>query len=200
MAESIIQVNSGTGPKVHTNQRTIGANNVEDTVSIQGEHYLATYSVAPTSTISVATSTDHLLQIMAGASLNVRIKRIVITQAAAATTATNAQIQIVRLTTAGTGGTSQTPAKYDNGDAAAGATAMTLPTAKGTEGTFLYAAAMSYVSALPNAREWRWEEHPGMKPIIIPAGTANGIAIRNGAAVAAGSVVVAVEFTETSFL
>ena len=46
---------------------------------------------------------------------------------------------------------------------------------------------------------WEWSQHPNGKPIIIPAGTSNGLAIKSTTAIANAGVLVNVEFTETSF-
>lgn len=205
MAESIVQVTSAGTTKLHTWQRTIGANNVEDEFVIPGEYPLASYTVVPTGSVSVATANDHILQIMAGASLNVRIRRIRFEQSGNATTAAIGILEIWRLSSAGTGGTAVTPAKLDTGDAASGATAMTLPTVKGTESVLVMRSALIYRQAVSATAAgvddaWEWVQQPGQKPLIIPAGAANGIAIKSGSAIAAGTVIPYVEFVETSFL
>jgi hypothetical protein len=45
---------------------------------------------------------------------------------------------------------------------------------------------------------WDWTR-PGIKPLLIAAGTSNGIAVKNISTQAAGSVFINVEFVETSF-
>jgi hypothetical protein len=205
VAESIVQVTSGSGPKLHTFQRTIGANNVEDEVVLFGENYLATYTVeaAP----STATAASHLLQIMAGASLKVRIRRIEVHQLVAATTAAIMNLSILRLSTAGTGGTAVTPMPLDPSDAASGMTAMTLPTAKGTEvGANVIAGAPCYLIQTIGASTpfnnpiavWDFDR-PRSKPLIIAAGVANGICIKNTAAHAGASVLINVWADESNF-
>ena len=79
MAESIVQVTEGSGKKLHTFNRTIGANSVEDEVVLLGENYLASYMIVAAA--SAATANSHVLQIMAGASLKVRVRRIEVQQA-----------------------------------------------------------------------------------------------------------------------
>ncbi|HET7029963.1 MAG TPA: hypothetical protein VFI34_05595 [Candidatus Limnocylindrales bacterium] len=198
MSESLVQVTEGVGKKLHTNQRTIGGNAVEDEYMLPGEFALASYSVSA-GTISLATANSHLLEIMAGAANAVRIRRIVATPSAA-TAVTTARIDILRVTTAGTGGTAVTPRPYDTADAAL-ATAMVLPTAGGVEGVTLRSESCLIGSAtLPNSRWWEWSQHPGMKPIIIPAGATNGIVLKNMVAVAGCTVSVTVEFVETAFV
>src|ERR1044071_6233690 len=135
MAESLVAVSQGSGKNFHTYNRTIGGNSVEDEVVLIGEQYVPTYVVAAGATISIATAASHVLQIMAGTTNPVFIRRIKIWKSVPATTAALIFFQLLRLTTAGTGGGTITPQQHDStNDSAAGATAMTLPTVKGTEG------------------------------------------------------------------
>ena len=204
MGESIVQVTEGSGKKLHTWQRTVGANSVEDEFTIPGEYPLASYIAAGVNT-STGTANDHLLQVMAGASLNVRVRRIRLAQAGLVTSAANVSVSLYRLTSAGTGGTAITPSRLDTADAASGATAMTLPTVKGAESTLIFTRRAFFTQTspagglAPNAG-WEWVQLPGSKPLIIPAGAANGIALKLIAAYAGATVDIEIEFTETSFL
>lgn len=204
MAESIVQVTEGTGKKLHTFNRVIGANTVEDEVVVNGEPYLASYTVThgPAST---ATAASHITQIMAGASLRVRIRRIEVHQAGAVTAAAIGLFSLVRLTTAGTGGTALTPAPMDTSDAASGATAMTLPTVKGTESTQITLGAaymMQTIGAstpLANPIYVVDFDRPRSKPLILQAGATIGVALKCITALAAGTVTVQWWLDETSF-
>ncbi len=202
--ESLIQVTEGVGKKAHTWQRTISGNTVEDEFTIPGEYPYATY-VALGASVSIATANDHIIQVMAGTTLPVRIRRIRVEQRAAATAAAASVLEIWRLTTAGTGGAAVTPRPLDTADTA-GATAMTLPTAKGTESVQLYAMAHSWrqvVSATGSPADdsmEEWIQMPNGKPLIIPAGTTNGIAVKSTTAIAGATVIVTVEFVETNFV
>jgi hypothetical protein len=206
MAESLAQFTEGVGKKFHTWARTVGANTVEDQYALIGENALASYIISA-GPIALATANSHLLQIMAGASLKVRIRRIEIWQAAAVTAAALSDILLYRLTTAGTGGGGATVGQLDGVDAAAGATSQSLPTVKGTEaGTFFlrsFPYLMQTIGASTPATNpvvmWDFDRLRS-KPLIIAAGTANGIAIKNTAAQAAGSVVVTVWLDESSYL
>lgn len=200
--ESLVQVTSGTGPKLHTWQTTIGANNVEDEFTIPGEFPYPTYTVS--TSVSTATAT-HALEIMAGASLKVRLRRLRVEQSANATTAGPLTISLIRLSTAGTGGTAFTPTRFDSSDAAAGATAMFSPTVNGTESgnelirtVLLLRQAVSATQSQPDDA-WEWVQAPNGKPIIIPAGATNGIAIKLAAVAAGASLAIYAEFVETSF-
>lgn len=206
MAESIVQVTEGSGKKLHTFNRTIGANSVEDEVVLQGEPYLASYIVTTgTNAASLATAATHLLQLMAGASLKVRVRRIEVWQAVLATTAAIDDFTIVRLTTAGTGGTVTTPAPLEIADGASSAVGMRVPTAKGTEAASI-ALASAYIMQTAGASTpqvepiivWDFDK-PRTKPLIIAAGATNGIAVKNGTARAGASVYINIWFDETNF-
>ena len=203
MGESLVNVTEGSGKKLHTWARTVGANTVEDEFTIPGEYPLAGYSVGGTA--SLATSADHLFQIMAGTTNKVRIRFFRIEQSASATAAAIIALSVFRLSTAGTGGTALTFRPMDTADAAAGATCMTLPTAKGTEsvdmglGTVLVLRQTVAASGAQTDDVWEWAQKPGMPPLIIPAGTANGIAVKVGTGVAGASARFYAEIVETTF-
>lgn len=205
MTASSLSVTPGSGLRLATNSYTEGAVTVHDQKAIIGEPYLPEYRILAAS-VSTATLDSHVLQIMAGASLNLYVRRIRVYQGTLATTAVLARFDIARLTTAGTGGTALTPAPFDTTDAAAGATGMTLPTVKGTEGTVVelatgYFAQTILATAVPNqALLYDWD-FGGLrqKAIRIPAGAANGLAVKNRTAVAGAAVMVVIEFTEASF-
>jgi hypothetical protein len=207
MAESTVQVaTGGTGPKLHTFSRIIGANTVEDEVILHGEPYEASYVIRGTG-ISCATLDSHILQIMAGATLQVYVDRIIVYQQAAATAAAIVPFDVTRLTTAGTGGTAITPAPFDASDAASGATAMTLPGVKGTEGAVLDIASSYFVQTIsaslgvPQSAELcRFDyDRRRVKAIRITAGVTNGIAVKIRAATAGATVHVAAYIRERNF-
>lgn len=205
MAESLVQVTEGTGKKLHTWSSTVGANTVEDEFTIPGEYPYASYVVVAQN-ISVATSSDHVIALNAGVSLKVRIRKITIEQAANATAAGSIRFTILRTTTAApTGGTAVTPSPFDTADSASGASARTLPTAKGTESTILgtgYLTLRQAVSATSSAADdtpYVWQQLPNQKPLVIPTGTTNGIVIKVGTGVAGATVDATIEFVETSY-
>ena len=206
MAENFLNVNEGSGKKLHTVNKTIGANDVHDEVVILGEQSLAEYRVQ-TATTLIATSAAHVLQIMAGSSLNVYIRRIAVYQSVLTTTANFAELALFRLTTAGTGGTSVTPRPLDTTAAAAGATAQTLPTAKGTEGVLietqlgyvLQTASASLGVPQANLLAAFSFDRPRSQGLRIPAGTANGVALKIVTGVAAAQVFVTADIVEANF-
>lgn len=188
--------------KFHTNQRSNGSDTVEQYIQLEGEPYLASYRVNTSTAVALATANSHLLQIMAGASLRVGIRRITVYQAVNASAIAINQWGVYRLTTAGTGGTSITPASLDPADAASGATAMTLPSSKGTESTLIeYRHATLHTTAAtvdlnPLAIFDFTTERT--KALWIAAGTSNGIALKNISSDAAGTVRIVAELVESA--
>lgn len=209
---SFIQVTNGGGPKVSTGPLyTENANAVQDQKVILGEGYLAHYAVDSNGGIAPPNAASKAwFAINAGASLNLRIRRLLINQATiSATTAGSITLGVYRTTTAPTGGTAQTPRLFDNSDAAAGATAASVSNATFTAdpalGTRLALFSLPVFLTYPfnlEPFELRWGDQPGTKPIIVPAGTANGITLFLIAANAyAGTPTfnISFEFTETAF-
>jgi hypothetical protein len=93
----------------------------------------------------------------------------------------------------------------DPSDAAASATAQTLPGVKGTEAanaTFTTVILMRQaVSATQSQIDdaWDWQALPNGKSLIVAAGATNGIVIKNVAAVAGGTLTGWIEYVETTF-
>jgi hypothetical protein len=201
MAESFVNVTEGSGKKLHTWQRTIGANNVEDEIVIPGEPYLATYSAvfATAVTLNNAANTQ-LVQLMAGASLKVYVRRITFYQVGFPAAATNFIYDMYRVNTAPTGGTSVTPTPYDTGDSACGATSAYLPTGAGGLTNRVNVGVIGLTAAAPsnNKIEFLYPTS-GPKSLIIPAGTGNGIVIRNVTGANTGTIVGEIIFQEASF-
>lgn len=207
MPESIVQVTEGTGKKLHTWQKVIGANTVEDEVVVLGDQYVASYVALTTGAVSFATALSHPMQIMAGASLKVYIRKVIVYQIGLATAASTGTITLTRLTTAGTGGTAVTPNPFESADGASGATAMTLPTVLGTLGVSMAIGQAYFHQTLPTFASGaepmkifeRDFDRLRNKALVIPAGAANGIAVRlvNGISPATG--LVEVHFTESAF-
>lgn len=199
---SVVQYTPGTGGKAHAESLTIGANTGDVPYALLFDSRLPTYTIV----FDVGgVANDHVIQIMAGSSLNVRVKSIDIQQSGNLTTAALQKFSIFRLTTAGTGGTAVTAGKSDNGDSAAGATGMTLPTAKGTEaaewGKFSLVGRQAILATASQTDDrWHWEQKWGAKALIIPAGTANGIAIKTLVTLAGGGISGTIELVETSYV
>lgn len=201
MAESLVQVTEGSGKKLHSYQRTIGANNVEDEIMVLGEPYLAAYAVATGTALTLGTA-QVIVQLMAGASLNLRVTRVTVKQRALAGAVGTAVIELRRITVAGSGGTAITPQQMETGDSASGATCQTIPTVAPTLGSRLGIRTLGLVAAEPvpdsSMIEWRFDS-AFSKPIVIAAGTANGLAINVSGAIATATCYCEIEFHETSF-
>lgn len=194
--------NAAASRKIRHVQRTDGSDTVEEAAVALSEPFLPTYLIQMNTAISAATANSHLIQIMAGSSLRVGIKRIRVTQSANGTTQQNIW-EIRRVTTAGTGGTSITPAALDPADTGAGATAMTLPTAKGTESTLLITQnVLTHATAATVGLNPVLDidfTGPNQKIPWIAAGTSNGIVLKNQTASASTTLLIAVWIVEASW-
>lgn len=205
MAESLVGVTPGTGKNLHTFNRTIGGQSVEDEIVALGDQYLATWALT-SQAIAIATVNDHVLQLMAGASLNVYVRRMLVHQVGLATATSVIGLQLLALSTAGTGGTVRTPKSMDSTDSI-GLTGMTLPTVKGTEvGGEYWRGYCQTVQTLAAAGPSKSVEMftvdfdaLRMKPIRIPAGTANGLAVKILTASAGTTINVVLYGTEANF-
>lgn len=196
--DSFVQIDEGSARKMDTWQRAIASNTVEQQRYVQSEPYQPSFSISVTTAISAATANAHLLQIMAGPLNRVGIRRLRVYQVANGTTQ-QTTLQVRRLTTAGTGGTSYTPAVYDPSDTT-DVTAMTLPSAKGTEGAVLWNGSVLFHATaatvgLNPVLELDWTMTT-TKALWIPAGTSNGLCIKNVTGVTSATVFVWAEFVE----
>lgn len=204
MTDASLVVTAGSGTNIHTSTRSYSGTTKHDQYVLQAEADLPSYVTTSTATYSVATADGHF-QLMAGSSLAVRVRYIHIGPGVSATTAGVQSFEIWRLSTAGSGGTAYTPRPLDTADSAAGATSMALPSSKGTEtvlmGRRVLEIRQSYSTLGGAEGELNWVYYGfGMKSLLIPAGTSNGIAIKHTAAMAGATVAVEIGFIETSFV
>lgn len=199
MAESTIAVTEGTAGKyLHTYSRSIGSTTREDQATFPAEYPLATYTAA--ATVRANTASSHLLAIQADGTNYVRVRRITIRQANILSTASTLAIQVLRTSTAGSGGTAVSARALDAADTTPYAgTIQTLPTSKGTEGDQLLFRRLNLAASNPLSPGWEWREADQAKPIIVGNSTANGLCIKNLAS-AATEVDVEVEFSVTAYL
>lgn len=194
---------TGTARKNGTVQQTVGGVAQEVPRYVADGAFQACYTIPISAAISTGTANSHLLEIMAGATYDVLVIEIMLRQFVAAGSATVGQVGWYRLSSAGTGGTAITPAKLDNGDASAGATAMTLASAKGTETTLLYSDAGVMLSTAPTSGarpfiDWKWD-WTREKALRIPAGTSNGGALKLITPIASGTVLGWAKILEVSY-
>lgn len=200
MTRTYVGQTSGSDWKLHAISRTDGSDTVLQPYSVQAEPETATYRIV-FSTISLAVANDHIIQVMAGSSLRVGIKRIRLWQNGNATTTQKFLFRLYRLTSAGTGGTSVTPAAFDPADSSSGATAMTLPTAKGTESTLVshrrhLIHTTQTTVGLPDV-DWSFDNLRD-KCLWVAAGTSNGIAVKAVSSDSSANVDGEVIFVETA--
>ena len=204
MTVSTIGVADASSPDkyLHTNQRTISSTAREDQYVLPGESAYPTYN-ANAAGVSVATNSDHVMQVMGDGSNYCRLRRIFIIPNALPAAAAGINFYLYRLSTAGTGGTSVTPAPYDTADTYGGG-AMTLPSSKGTEGTLVSIIGSlwlpSAVAASSETPHITWTPPPDAKPIIFGTATSNGIAVKVINGVASVAVNINIEFIVTSYL
>ena len=203
MATGSVLVNVGSGVAMRTYDRSDGGT-VKEWLQSISEPITETYTICPTAAVSTATANSHLLQIMAGASKAVVLRALLVTQLAAAGSATVGQFELRRLTSAGTGGTAVTAGSTDPGDASAGAAAMTLPSSKGTEGGLLWIQGGILLATVAVAGAGPVLSYPTFdllrgKPIRIAAGTSNGVALKIVTAIASGTVLITAVVSELSW-
>lgn len=181
-------------------QRTDGSDTVLAPLGVEAEPEIATY-VIQFAGIAISVANSHVCQVMAGASLRVGIRRIEIWQVANANAIALAQYRLFRLTSAGTGGSSITPAAYDPAESAAGATAMTLPSAKGTESTQVgHGRHLIHTTATTVGlvrQVWDFTKLR-TKALWIASGTSNGVALKNISSDSTATVDGFIEIVETS--
>lgn len=200
MGDSSISFDEGSARAWAFWQRAVASNTVEEQKTVVSEPFIPTYTISVTTAISTGTANSHLLQIM-GSTLNrVYLRRLIVTQMAGAGAATQAQFQILRVTTAGTGGTSYTPATLDPTDGATTARGMTLPTGKGTESTILWTGSGTLLATVPVAGSGPvlnldWTRERGKSPVIA-AGGSTGVVLKNITGVATATVLIHAEFVE----
>ena len=200
MSVSAVGVATPVAPDAyfHTNQRSIASVDREDQYTLPGQNAYPTYT-AIANGISIETSASHLLIIQADGTLYTRLLRVWITPTDDVPAAASvANIQIVRVTTAGSSGSAVTPAPYDTADTYAGVV-QTLPSSKGTEGAVLWQRRLvipaTVAITVPDAPFY--EAHPWGKPIVFGAGTGAGICFKMVAGIASATVDIVAEFIVT---
>lgn len=200
MAAGTISVNDSGSKLIRTNTRVVGGSTVHEEFGLLADPADAGY-VCNGGLDSIATANSHVLQLLAGGSLAVQLRRVLVYQSIAATTAALCLFDLWSVTTAGTGGTASTPFRLDNNDAASGAAGMILPTVKGTESRRLWRGAAMMMQTVPAAGgplqlfDLNFDQ-PHIKPVVIPAGATGGVVFKNLTAIAAAGITVNMYFTE----
>jgi hypothetical protein len=203
MPTSYVSFDEGTTKKVRTFQRTDGGDTVYEWMYSESEPPLDAYTVTALN-IAGVTANSHLLQVMAGASLRVGIRRITIYQYGAANATRQVRFGVYRLSTAGTGGSAITPDPLDPASAASGATAATLPSSKGTEGVDVGGLHNAIIqSTITNqTANPLLDLDFGLgreRPLWIAAGASNGIALKNLVADSTATYDIFLRFVEAGW-
>jgi len=199
---SYLTVDEGVDKNIASYQRSVDAATVETYKYVEDEPFMATYTVVGQTALGISTANSHIFQIMAGGTLRVGLKRLVLEQVANATTTARIQLQAWALTTAGTGGTALTPRALDPLSATVGATVMTLPSSKGAENSIrdqrhhLIHTTATTVGVERLVWEWGDGRHQG---IWITAGVSNGIAIKCVPSDASATFRFSLTFVEASY-
>lgn len=205
MGDSSINVTEGSGKRLQTYDHTVGGTLVQRQAVVLGEQPLESYVLATYTNISTATANSHLVQLMAGAGNRQRIRRIEMYQTVAATTATLMNVQVWRVTTAGTGGSTFVIPPLDASGTAVDGTGMSLPSSKGTEWCIITVGSVYMMQTIAASAQlsqpslvFDFDRHRS-KPLITNAGTSNGIVVKNTTAVAGASVVFNIWFDEAAW-
>lgn len=201
IANDNILIDQGSTTKLGYYSRTDGTNTVYLVKQVDDEPFQPTYIIIAQA-IPLSTANSHILAVMAGASLKVLVRRITVTQVANANAIAQTSMRLFRLSTAGSGGGALTPALYDTADAAAGATALTLNSSKGTETTqvsqrrWLIHTTATTIGLLPLVWDFRGLRTKGL---VIPTGTSNGLALKNVSSDTTATVDVEMEIAESPY-
>lgn len=204
MSDSSLGYTDGAGKNIHTDQRTYSGTAKEDQYFLFAQPTAVTYTAVATG-IATTTSASHLMIVQADGTNYTRIKGIWVGQRALAGAVATAQLQVLRTTTAGTGGSSISAYPLDGGDTSPYAgVVMTLPSSKGTEGVALVYGNLGLAAANPvtTANEFVWPKwnRLGSKPIVLAPATGNGICIKIVTGIATSTVDIMVDFEVTAFL
>lgn len=207
MSESTLGWDDPASPDryLHSDTRTYSGTAKEDQYVLQAEPTAITYTALATG-IATTTSASHLIFIQGDGTLYTRVHSIWVGQRALAGAAATAQLQVLRTTTAGSGGSAISAYPLDGGDTSPyGGTIQTLPSSKGTEGVAMLYGNLGLVAAQPvNAlNEWYWPKvsrPQRIKPIIIAPATTNGIVLKIVTGIATSTVDIMVEFSTSTYL
>jgi|ERR1035437_456315 hypothetical protein len=196
--DSVVQINEGSGKYLGYVSRSIASNTVYQQQTIIAEAYLPTYTATATTAMTMGAN-DHLFELQ-GSTLNRLVIRSIEVHQLANATAVVAAVQLIRTTTAGSGGTNYAPTATDPTSAVTSATFHGgLSSSKGTESTVLAEWTMPMLAAAGTApvpalfKQWI---DPRVQPPTIAAGNANGLALKLITAVTSGTVHITVTFSE----
>lgn len=161
---------------------------------VAGQPALATYSL-PSGALAAASATD-LLVVEAPSAGVIRLQRLVIWNPGSQTTAGIVDLQLIRKTSAGTGG-AVTPNPLDSSDAAYGGLCRAGVTTRGADGAVLDTIGVYVPAAVaafaPLVVDWSQSDST-KAPVILP-GTGNGIALKHPGSTGAAGLRCSLVFT-----
>jgi hypothetical protein len=200
---SYVMVNDGTGSKVSFVQRSKSSNTVNETEVSLSLPYIPGYRLTTPSPVSLATASSHLMQFLGSAINRDLLRFIEVTQVGNAAASKQVEFELLRLTTAGTGGTSITPNPSDLVDPATSARGMTLPSAKGTESSLMGKKAGPILTTAATAGHERVVRFTfpetgdnSTKPVTTASGATTGWVLKNVQSDATCTVLISAEFQE----
>jgi hypothetical protein len=196
-SESVIQITDAAAATkyLHTQSRVVGGTTKEDQLFLKGQATRATYR-AYCSAVITTTSASHMAFIQADGTLYTFITGFWIAQTTLAGGVATANMQVVRTSTAGTGGGAITASPLDAADSAYAGTIQTLPTAKGTEGVVLMGGPVGITATNPmtTVNQWFWRCDDDEKPITIGTAITDGIAFKLVTGIATSKLDLTIEF------
>lgn len=197
MAESSLPLTDGDGSGgLRVNTETRGGTAVDTQAVFIGQTPNPTYTIR-FNDVSMATANAHLAVIMGNGTSYPKIHEIYISQGGTATGTAVPEFQVLRVTTAGTGGTaiSARPFHPSNTSPYSGS-CFYLPSSAGSEGDILLNGSMNVRTVNTGAViPWHWKAGDVTEPIISGNGTASGIAVKNLRAVVGGTAAGYITFT-----
>lgn len=197
-SDSVIQITDAASATkyLHTSSRSYGGTTKEDQLYLKAQPVRATYR-AYCSAVITTTSASHLAFIQADGTNYSFITGFWIAQTTLAGAVATANVQVIRTSTAGTGGTTISAYPLDAADTSPYAgTVMTLPTAKGTEGVTLMGGPVGITATNPmtTVNQWFWRADDDEKPITIGTATTDGICFKLITGIATSKVDITLEF------
>lgn len=191
----------GATEYLHTDERTYDGTASNNQYTLLAGSVRTTYT-AVAEAVSCATSNSHVIFIQADGTNYTKLYGIDIQQVGLPTAAL-ANFQILRTTTAGSGGSSISAYPMDGADTSPyGGVIQTLPSSKGTEGVMLLKRRISMVAALPVSldQSWSWRADPNYKPITMGTANSGGICLKIITGVTSLTVDVTLHFYTTATL
>ncbi len=196
-SESVIQITDAAAATkyLHTQSRSYGGTTKEDQLFLKAQNTRATYR-AYCSAVITTTSASHLAFIQADGTNYTFISGFWIAQTTLAGAVATANITIVRVSTAGTGGGAITASPMDAADSAYAGTIATLPTVKGTEGVTLMGGPVGITATNPmtTVNQWAWRADDDEKDIVIGTAATDGICFKLITGIATSKVDITIEF------